>query len=120
MSTVPTNPMYDAIRNWQRVATEMIGGWRARGETIRSNWYKRFAGPQPAGRVGPLMRLRAAGARTGGVQRVTPFQAGRIIPHAAQPGVETYDYTYRGPMLVPPFTTQKRLGLENEPYDFTF
>lgn len=117
MSTTPTNPFYDAIRNWQRVATEMIGGWRTRGTTLRDNWYKRFYGPTPAGRVGPLMRLRQGG----GMRRVGPVaSAGRVIPHAAHPGVETYDYTYRGPMNVPPFTTAKRLGLENEPYDFTF
>lgn len=119
MSTMPTNPFYDAIRNWQRVATDTIANWKTRGTTMRSNLFKRFYGPTPTqGMVGPLMRLRQSG---GGMRRVGAVtSAGRIIPHAAQPGKETYDYTYRGPMMTPPFTTAKRLGLENEPYDFTF
>lgn len=87
---------------------------------MRDTWYKRFYGPTPTQRVGPLMRLRQGGGGMG-MRRVGPATStGRVIAHAAHPGVETYDYTYRGPMMTPPFTTAKRLGLENEPYDFTF
>lgn len=119
MSSAPTNPLFNIMKNWQRLATEMTGTARTRANTLRATWYSRLYGPTPpAGRVGPLMRLRQSGA--GGIQRAAPLAAGRVIPHAARPGVETYDYTYRGPMNVPPFTTQRRLGLEHEPYDFTF
>jgi len=50
---------------------------------------------------------------------VTPIARGAVIPHAASPGSEKYDFTYsKGG--TPPFTTSKRLGVEGEPYDFTY
>lgn len=122
MSTVPTNPMYEIIRNWQRVATETVAQWKTRAQTLRTTWYSRFYGPQPTptAMIRPLMRLRGMGGQGGALQRITPVSQGRVIPHASQPGHEKYDFTYMGPSTTPPFSTQKRLGLEKEPYDFTY
>lgn len=126
MSTMPTNPLFDAIKNWQRVATQTVGGWRTRLNAIRAQWYQRFYGPKPTGFVGPLMRLRGMQGGGAALQRVSPQQGyvspqqGYVIPHASRPGYEQYDMTYRGPSTTPPFTTQRRLGLEGENYDFTY
>lgn len=114
--SMPTNPLYDALRNWQRVATEMLTTWRARAETVRSQFYSRFYGPQPTARIFPLRRMRMA-TSTGRV----PMARGGVIPHASIPGVEKYDFTYsKGASQTPPFTTSRRLGVEGEPYDFTY
>jgi hypothetical protein len=133
MSEMPQNPLWDAMQNWNRIATEMIANWRSRLENVRGQWYGRFYGPSGNGgaqRVGPLRRMmatRRAGARTPRRTRTsrraqrTPVRRGRVIPHASKPGYEKYDFTYRkGAMQTPPFSTHKRLGMEGETYDFSY
>ena len=131
--SMPTNPLYDALKNWQKIATQTVTNIRTRVETMRSTWYQRFRGPAPTARVGPLMRLRAMQGGAGGtMRRVTPA-TGFVMPHVTDkrenydftfkaPSSEhqPYDYTQRGPMQIPPFSTQRRLGMEGEGYDFTF
>lgn len=124
--SMPQNPLFDMIKNWQALTQQTTAQFRTRLETLRAQWYQRVVGPTPTtAMIRPLQRLRLmrgqrqTGQR-GGKRGGSRVQHGRIIPHAAKPGQEKYDFTYKGKGPTGAPTTGKRLGVEGEPYDFTY